>query len=304
MTDKPILTIGTTTLRLQTGLELTDQQWIQQAHIKAFSAKGADISDRVQIDTSQVNFQQSGNYQIQAFVSDPETGKITGQMFNVQLVDLDGRMAQTQAPETPTANVHPAASAQAAPKTNSTTNQAQPNKTKPNKPKKRNRGKHLMWTLLAVILVIIVIFLLIHTFSGNNNDQSADSQQESSQVTSSSASESSSSSSQATTSSPTSSEISQLTQTVKDLKNAVDGYQESNDAGTYQAQIQDVKSQLSDLAQQAQADNSNLANAITQLEQKVSQMGNVSSPQEASSALRSAESSAAGGALKSFLGGN
>lgn len=185
MSDKPIITVGTTTLKLQTGLRPTDQQWCELAHIRAFSTAGTDITDQVQIDAQQVAFDQEGTYPVQAFISDPTTHKIAGQMFQVQLISLEMPTTAAPAPE-PKAVEKP--SVEPSPKKAPFKDiieepirpkvSAQPKTTeKTSKDKAQKSHRHFMWTVLTLVLGILLMWLLIYIFSGGNNNTSTSSTQ-------------------------------------------------------------------------------------------------------------------------------
>lgn len=186
MADKPIITVGATTLKLQTGLQPTDQQWCDLAHIRAFSSTGTDLTKAVQVDASQVQFDVPGSYQVQAFVSDPETQKIAGQSFQAVLVSLDSSTeeAPTTAPKTKPAPVRVAESeprertvqykpiVEPKPDRKAQRQEARLAKKEAKETKSATKShRHFMWTVLTLVLGILIMWLLIYVFSGRNTNQ-------------------------------------------------------------------------------------------------------------------------------------
>lgn len=177
MSDKPIITVGATTLKLQMGLQPTDQQWCELAHVRAFSADGVDITAQVQIDAQQVQFDQVGTYPVQAFVSDPKTQKIAGQMFQVQLVSLDAPIPEPR-PVVPepevkaTPEFDPEPEPQTPPKRpfkKVSQPEVTPKAAEQSDIKSKKAHRHFMWTVLTLVLGILLMWLLIYIFSGGNN---------------------------------------------------------------------------------------------------------------------------------------
>lgn len=320
MSDNPIITVGTATLKLQTGLQPTDKQWCELAHIRAFSSTGEDITGQVQIDVQQVNFETTGTYQVQAFVSDPETHKIAGQRFNVQLISLEDNASSAPTPTKIQSEPQPAAiqsttAAKPAPSQSQapTAKQARQAakaekkaaKTAYKNTKENKSHKHFMWTVLTLVLGILLMWLLIYIFSGGTNSASQSSSvtadTSSSATTSSSEAASTDSSASETSTTSTAAELAQLTSVVKDLRQAVSDYKSSNDASAYQSQLAEVQTSLQTIATESAANNEKLAEVATQLSDKVTTMAAADSPTEASSELKDATTSSLINSVKALF---